>query len=90
MAVRHNRELKHEKFLLSRRPTGTKLLADVAYLNTSCGCGDHHGGLQAALCLRVGLSDFGEVFPSKEWHQTPKKLSINHCKLIIYLQLLQR
>ena len=50
------RELKHRAFLLSRRPNGTKLSADIAYLNTSCGRGDRHGGLQGAFCLRVGLS----------------------------------
>ena len=49
------RELKHQAFLLSRRPTGTKLSADVAYLNTSCGCVDRRGGVQAAFCLNVGL-----------------------------------
>ena len=49
------RELKHQAFLLSRRPTETKLPADVVYLNTSCGRGDLHGGLQAAFCIRVGL-----------------------------------
>ena len=36
-AVRDSRELKHQAFLLSRKPTGTKLSADVAFLNTSCG-----------------------------------------------------
>ena len=56
------RELKHQAFLLSRRPTGTKLSADVAYLNTSCGRGDRHGGLQAAFCLRVGLSELQILF----------------------------
>ena len=41
---------------MSRKPTGTKLSTDVAYRNTSYGRGDHHGGLQAALCLRASLS----------------------------------
>ena len=40
---------KHQAFLLSRRPTGIKLSTDVAYLNTLCGRGDHHGGLQATV-----------------------------------------
>ena len=49
-------ELKHQVFLLSRRPTGTKLSADVAFLNTSCGGrGDRFGGLQATFCQRVGI-----------------------------------
>ena len=74
------RELKHQAFLLSRRPTGTKLPADVAYLNTSCGRGDHHGA-EAYKPL------FASVLVGKtEWLQAPNKLSINLCKLIVYLQ----
>ena len=57
-----NRELKHQAFLLSRKPTGTKLSADIAYLNTSCGRGDRHGGLQAAFCLRIGPSELQSFF----------------------------
>ena len=53
-----NRELKYQTFLLSRRPTGTKLW----YLNTSCGRVNHHGGLQAAFCLRVGLPELQSFF----------------------------
>ena len=56
------RELKRQAFLLSRRPNGTKLSADVAYLNTSYGRGDLHGGLQAAFCLRVGLLELRSSF----------------------------
>ena len=41
------KQLKHQAFLLSRRPTGTKLSEDVAYLNMSYGRDDRHGGLQA-------------------------------------------
>ena len=60
--IRDNRELKHQTFLLSRRPTGTKLSTDVAYLNKSCGRGDCHEGLQAAFCLRVCLSELQSFF----------------------------
>ena len=56
------RELKHQAFLLSRRSTGIKLLADVPYLNTSCGRGNRHGGLQATFCLHVGLSEIQNLF----------------------------
>ena len=51
------RELKHQAFLLLWRPSGTKLSADVAYLNTSRSCGDRHEGLQTAFYLRVSLSE---------------------------------
>ena len=56
------RELKDQAFLLSRRPKGTKLSADFAYLNTSCGRGDRHGGLQVAFCFRVGQSELQSFF----------------------------
>ena len=66
MSVRRSaavsRELKHQAFLLSRRPTATKLSADVAYLNTSCGRGGRYGGLQAAFYLLVGLSELQSFF----------------------------
>ena len=58
----YNRELKHQAFLLSRRQTRIKLSEDVAYLNTSCGRGDLHGDLEAAFCLRVGLSEMQSFF----------------------------
>ena len=61
-SVPYIRELKQQAFLLSRRPTGTKLSADAAYLNTSCGRGDRQGGLQAAFYLRVGLSELRSCF----------------------------
>ena len=73
-----NRELKHQAFLLSRRPIGTKLSADVAYLNTLCFRGDRHGGLQASFCLRIGQNC--KVYLSKEWLQAPNKSSITLCK----------
>ena len=63
--------------MLSRRPTGTKLSADIAYINTSCDHGDRHGGLQAAFSLRVGTANF---FLAKEWLQGSNKLSINLSK----------
>ena len=58
----NTRELKRHALLLSRRPTGTKLSADVALMNTSCGRGNRHGGLQAAFCLRVGLTELQSFF----------------------------
>ena len=63
-------ELKHQVFLLPQRPARTKL---------SCSCGDHHRGLQAALCLRVCLLELQSYFFSKEWLQAPTKSSINLC-----------
>ena len=81
------RELQHQAFLLSRRPTGTKLSADVAYLNTSCSRGDRHKGASYKL-LFVTVLVYQNFFLSKEWLQAPNKSSINLCKLIVYLQLL--
>ena len=69
------RELKHRRSCYHGGQP--KLLsADVAYLNTSCGRGDRHGGLQAAFCLRVGLSELQFFFLSKEWLQVNNLLTI--------------
>ena len=74
-----NRELKHQASVLSRRPTGSKMSVDVAYLYTPCGRGDRHGGRQAAFQLRVDLSKPRGCFV-KDWLQAPNKTSINFCK----------
>ena len=71
------RELKHPAFLLLRRPTGTKLSADIAYLNTSCGRGDLHGGLQAAFCLHVGLSELRSFFYQRNGFKNKSSINLS-------------
>ena len=91
----NNRVLKHPAFLLSRRPTRTKLSADVAYLNISCGRGDLYRGLQAAFCLRVGLSELRSFFYQRNGfkHRTivNKSFLVNNLfsiTLTLFLQIL--